>query len=111
MGRRASHGAAIVFGYRISIAAIAAFALVGIIFGGARNVAPAVVGPLLLCLGMIADIATSVALLYKYVSLQQKPALIVPPLLVPIKPPTLEPPCTNGSPVTIPIAYALVIEA
>jgi diguanylate cyclase (GGDEF)-like protein len=50
---------------------------VGIVFGGARHAAPAVLGPLLFCFGMLTDIATSVALLYKYVSLQQKRALIV----------------------------------
>ncbi len=77
MSKRASRGAAIVVGSRMSIAAIAVVALVGIVFGGTRNAAPAVLGPLLFCLGMLIDLATSVALLYKYASLQQKRALIV----------------------------------
>jgi diguanylate cyclase (GGDEF)-like protein len=77
MGRRANRGGAIAFGLPTAITAIAAFALAGIIFGGARHAAPAILGPLLFCLCMLTDAATSVALLYKYVSVQRKRALIV----------------------------------
>jgi diguanylate cyclase (GGDEF)-like protein len=77
MGKRASRGAATVTDSPLSIAAIFAFAVVGMVFGGARHALPAILGPLLFCLCMLADTATSVALLYKYRTMQQKRALIV----------------------------------